>query len=146
MGSGIGSIPIDRLVKSVEDLMQAAVPAGFAFATKAFPLSKVETVWGTAGNIPRVVFQIPQTASPAECFTMVALSFEEADQLATRRGSKSSSNRRNQVHGPAGRRNEHCKGHATQALDWDAWPTTFFVALARNQVAGEKSTISVSPL
>lgn len=82
MGSGIGSIPIDRLVKSVEDLMQATVPAGFAIATKAFPLSKVETVWGTAGNIPRVVFQIPQTASPAECFTMVALSFEEADQLA----------------------------------------------------------------
>lgn len=60
--------------------MQATVPAGFAIATKAFPLSKVETVWGTAGNILRVVFQIPQTASPAECFTMVALSFEEADQ------------------------------------------------------------------
>jgi NADPH:quinone reductase-like Zn-dependent oxidoreductase len=59
MGSGIGSIPIDRLVKSVEDLMQATVAAGFAITTKAFPLSEVETVWGTAGNIPRVVFQIP---------------------------------------------------------------------------------------
>lgn len=62
--------------------MQATVPAGFAIATKAFPLSKLETVWGPAGNIPRVVFQIPQTASAAGCFTMVALSFEEADQLA----------------------------------------------------------------
>jgi len=58
MGSGIGSIPIDRLVKSVEDLMQAAVPAGFAISTQTFPLSEVETVWNTAGNIPRAVFQI----------------------------------------------------------------------------------------
>ncbi len=58
MGSGIGSIPIDRLVKSVEDLMHATVRAGFAISTKTFPLSDVETVWNTAGNIPRVVFQI----------------------------------------------------------------------------------------
>jgi len=82
MGSGIGSILIDRLVKSVDDLVQATLPAGFAIATKAFPLSEVETVWGTAGDIPRVVFQIPQTASHADCFKMVALLFEEADQLA----------------------------------------------------------------
>ena len=58
MGSGIGSIPMDRLLKSVEDLMQATVPAGFAIATKVRPLSEVETVWSTAGNIPRTVFQI----------------------------------------------------------------------------------------
>ncbi len=58
MGSGIGSIPIDRLIKSVEQLMQAAVTAGFAIATKVFPLSEVETVWGTAGNSPRAVFQM----------------------------------------------------------------------------------------
>lgn len=58
MGSGIGSIPIDRLIKSIEGLMQATVPAGFAISTKTFPLSEVETVWNTAGNIPRAVFQI----------------------------------------------------------------------------------------
>lgn len=52
MGTGIGSIPIDRLVKSVEDLMQATVPSGFAIATKAFPLSKVETVRGTGWQYP----------------------------------------------------------------------------------------------
>jgi len=57
MGSGIGSIPIDRLVKSIEALMHAAVPAGFVIATKTFPLSEVETVWSTARNIPRAVFQ-----------------------------------------------------------------------------------------
>jgi NADPH:quinone reductase-like Zn-dependent oxidoreductase len=59
MGSGIGSISVERLVRSVEDLMQAAVPAGFAIATKTFPLSDVETVWGAAANIPRPVFRIP---------------------------------------------------------------------------------------
>ena len=59
MGSGIGSIPMDRLIKSVEQWMQAAVTAGFAIATKVFPLSEVEKVWGTAGNSPRAVFQIP---------------------------------------------------------------------------------------
>jgi NADPH:quinone reductase-like Zn-dependent oxidoreductase len=59
MGSGIGSIPMDRLIKSVEHLMQAAVTAGFAIATKVFPLAEVEKVWGTAGNSPRAVFQIP---------------------------------------------------------------------------------------
>jgi NADPH:quinone reductase-like Zn-dependent oxidoreductase len=59
MGSGIGSIRMDRLIKSVEQLMQAAVTAGFAIATKVFPLSEVEKVWGTAGNSPRAVFQIP---------------------------------------------------------------------------------------
>ena len=59
MGSGIGSIPVARLVKSVADLMQAAVPAKFAIATKTFPLSEVKRVWETAGNMPRAVFQIP---------------------------------------------------------------------------------------
>ena len=58
MGSGIGSIPLDRLVKSVQELMLAAIPAGFAIATKTFPLSEVETVWDTAGSVPRVVFQM----------------------------------------------------------------------------------------
>jgi NADPH:quinone reductase-like Zn-dependent oxidoreductase len=59
MGSGIGSVPVERLVKSIEELMRAAVPAGFEIAMKACPLSEVETVWGAAGNIPRIVFQMP---------------------------------------------------------------------------------------
>jgi len=60
MGSGIGSIPMERLVKSIEDLLQATVPAKFEIATKTFPLSDVETVWNTAGNTPRAVFQVSQ--------------------------------------------------------------------------------------
>jgi NADPH:quinone reductase-like Zn-dependent oxidoreductase len=58
MGSGIGSISIDRLVKCVGDLMQAVIPGRFAIATKTFPLSEVEAVWGLDGNVPRAVFQI----------------------------------------------------------------------------------------
>lgn len=59
MGSGINSLPVERFVKSIEELMQATVPAGFVIETKTFPLAEVETVWGTAGTMPRVVFRMP---------------------------------------------------------------------------------------
>jgi NADPH:quinone reductase-like Zn-dependent oxidoreductase len=58
MGSGIGSIPVDRIVKSIDDLMNATVPAGLAVETRTFPLSEVENVWATADNMPRTVFQM----------------------------------------------------------------------------------------
>lgn len=58
MGSGIGSIPVDRLVKSIDDLMKATVPGRFKIETRTFPLSQVENVWATVGNIPRTVFEI----------------------------------------------------------------------------------------
>jgi NADPH:quinone reductase-like Zn-dependent oxidoreductase len=58
MGSGIGSIPMDRLVKSIDELMQAALPGGFEIATRVFPLSEVEHVWAEAGSMPRAVFQL----------------------------------------------------------------------------------------
>jgi NADPH:quinone reductase-like Zn-dependent oxidoreductase len=56
MGSGIGSIPMDRIVGSIDDLMQATVRAGFAIETKTFPLSAVEHVWTAANSMPRTVF------------------------------------------------------------------------------------------
>ncbi|MGO8790536.1 MAG: quinone oxidoreductase family protein [Terriglobia bacterium] len=59
MGSGLGSIPVDRLVKSIGELMQATVPGGFEIATQTFPLSEVEHVWAAANTMPRIVFQIP---------------------------------------------------------------------------------------
>jgi NADPH:quinone reductase-like Zn-dependent oxidoreductase len=58
MGSGIGSIPVERMVKSIDDLMNATVAGGFAIETKTFPLSAVENVWATAGSTPRIVFEI----------------------------------------------------------------------------------------
>jgi NADPH:quinone reductase-like Zn-dependent oxidoreductase len=59
MGSGIGSIPMDRIVKSIGELMQATVPGGFEIVTKTVPLSEVERVWAAANSMPRTVFQIP---------------------------------------------------------------------------------------
>jgi NADPH:quinone reductase-like Zn-dependent oxidoreductase len=58
MGSGIGSIRVDRLVKSIDDLMQAALPGRFEIATKTIPLSAIEETWSSAGNIPRAVFLV----------------------------------------------------------------------------------------
>jgi NADPH:quinone reductase-like Zn-dependent oxidoreductase len=58
MGSGIGSIPVDRLVKSIDDLMQATVPGRFEIDTKTIPLSAVEETWSTAGNMRRIVFEV----------------------------------------------------------------------------------------
>jgi len=58
MGSGIGSIPMDRIVKSIDELMQATVPAGFKVATRTFPLSEVEYVWTATDSMPRIVFQM----------------------------------------------------------------------------------------
>ena len=59
MGSGMGSIPMGSIVKSIGELMQATVSGGFEIATKTFPLSEVEHVWAAANSIPRTVFQIP---------------------------------------------------------------------------------------
>jgi NADPH:quinone reductase-like Zn-dependent oxidoreductase len=57
MGSGIGSIPLDRFVSSVADLMQAAVVAGFSIPTRSVPLSEIASVWDSP-TYPRIVFQI----------------------------------------------------------------------------------------
>ena len=59
MGSGIGSIAMDRMVQSIGELMQATVPGGFEISTKTFPLSAVERVWPASGSMPRTVFQMP---------------------------------------------------------------------------------------
>ncbi len=59
MGSGVGSIPVDRLMQSIADLLKTTVPGGFAIETKTFPLSEIEHVWPAADGMPRIVFQIP---------------------------------------------------------------------------------------
>src|SRR5580658_5834064 len=58
MGSGIGSIALDKLVKSIGELMQATVSGGFKILTTIFPLSEVEHVWAAANSMPRIVFKI----------------------------------------------------------------------------------------
>jgi NADPH:quinone reductase-like Zn-dependent oxidoreductase len=58
MGSGLGSVPVDRIVKSIGELMNAAVPGGFVIDTRTVPLSEVESVWNAGGSTPRIVFRI----------------------------------------------------------------------------------------
>jgi NADPH:quinone reductase-like Zn-dependent oxidoreductase len=59
MGSGIGGIGLDRLVKSTDELLRATIPGAFNIASKGFPLSEVEHVWAAADTMPRIVFRTP---------------------------------------------------------------------------------------
>jgi NADPH:quinone reductase-like Zn-dependent oxidoreductase len=58
MGSGIGSIPVDSLLRSIGELMKATLPGAFEIATRTFLLSEVEDVWAAANSMPRTVFKI----------------------------------------------------------------------------------------
>ena len=62
MGSGLGSVPFNRIVGAVEELLQAAVKGGFEIATKTVPLSEVEQAWPGDACIPRIVFTVGEIA------------------------------------------------------------------------------------
>jgi NADPH:quinone reductase-like Zn-dependent oxidoreductase len=55
MGSGIGSVPRDRFIGAVADLLKATVPAGFKIATRRRPLSQVEDAWSRTDSTRRTV-------------------------------------------------------------------------------------------
>ena len=57
-GSGLGSIPINRIVRGIEEVLHAAVAGRFEIATKPVPLSQVEQAWSSDAYMPRVVFTI----------------------------------------------------------------------------------------
>jgi NADPH:quinone reductase-like Zn-dependent oxidoreductase len=58
MGSGLGSIPLARLVRCISELLQATVPGGFKIAAKAVPLSDVEQAWPNDDSTRRTVFTV----------------------------------------------------------------------------------------
>jgi NADPH:quinone reductase-like Zn-dependent oxidoreductase len=58
MGSGIGSVPLDRLVNAIGGLLQAAAPSGFKIAVKSVPLSEIEQAWRTADGPQRTVIRV----------------------------------------------------------------------------------------
>jgi len=58
MGSGIGSVGVDRLVTAIGGLLRAAAPAGFAIAATAVPLSEVEQAWSRNEGSRRTVFTV----------------------------------------------------------------------------------------
>lgn len=55
LGSGIGSVPTERLVAAIAGLMQAFVPARMHVAFETFPLDEVASVWNRSSD-RRVVF------------------------------------------------------------------------------------------
>jgi NADPH:quinone reductase-like Zn-dependent oxidoreductase len=58
MGSGIGSIPLDRLVDATGALLRATVAGGFQIANTVKPLSQVEAAWPLDDSNRRTVFLI----------------------------------------------------------------------------------------
>jgi NADPH:quinone reductase-like Zn-dependent oxidoreductase len=58
MGSGIGSVTLDRLMSVTGKVLQAAVSAGFKIAADPVPLSDVEQAWSNARSAARTVLII----------------------------------------------------------------------------------------
>ncbi|MCW6509025.1 quinone oxidoreductase family protein [Lichenifustis flavocetrariae] len=56
MGSGIGSIPLDRLLKAAAGVLEATVPRAFQVAFTPVPLSEVEHAWRNDDSMRRTVF------------------------------------------------------------------------------------------
>ena len=57
-GSGIGSLPHDRIVGAIDELLQAAAKTRFQIETKKLPLSEVERAWPGESCDPRIVFTV----------------------------------------------------------------------------------------
>ena len=56
MGSGIGSVTLEKLIDCVGALFHATRPGGFTIAAKATPLADVETSWARTESAERLVF------------------------------------------------------------------------------------------
>jgi NADPH:quinone reductase-like Zn-dependent oxidoreductase len=56
MGSGIGSVPLDRLVAVIGEVMEMAVPARLSVEAEAVPLSEIEQAWTRDADRKRLVF------------------------------------------------------------------------------------------
>jgi NADPH:quinone reductase-like Zn-dependent oxidoreductase len=56
MGSGINSIPIERLVKAIAELFSATARGGFKISTHSVPLSKIAEYWSSHDSSARTVF------------------------------------------------------------------------------------------
>jgi NADPH:quinone reductase-like Zn-dependent oxidoreductase len=58
MGSGLGSVPLNRLVRRIGELLQATMSGGFKIAARPVPLSEVEQAWHKDDSTRRTVFTI----------------------------------------------------------------------------------------
>jgi len=62
VGSGLGSLPPDRLRACISELLEATMPAQLRVATNAVPLSQIATVWSGHSDRRRVVL-VPSSSS-----------------------------------------------------------------------------------
>jgi NADPH:quinone reductase-like Zn-dependent oxidoreductase len=58
MGSGIGSLPLERLIFCIGEVLKATVPCGFKIATRPVPLADVEHAWLWDDSGRRTVFTV----------------------------------------------------------------------------------------
>jgi len=57
MGSGFGSVPLDRIFRSLALFLQEAAREPFQIKTTAAPLAQVESLWNAPEQGTRIVFQ-----------------------------------------------------------------------------------------
>jgi NADPH:quinone reductase-like Zn-dependent oxidoreductase len=62
MGSGIGSVPLPRLLASIQGVLEVSAAAGFKVATESRPLADVTRAWSTAESGARRVL-LPRPAA-----------------------------------------------------------------------------------
>jgi NADPH:quinone reductase-like Zn-dependent oxidoreductase len=58
MGSGLGSVPPDRLLAAIGAALEAAATGGFKIAAQPVPLSEVEQAWARDDGGQRIVFTV----------------------------------------------------------------------------------------
>ncbi len=58
MGSGLGSLPMPKLLDTIRSVFEAVKPAKLQVHTNVVSLSSIESVWDKAPGKPRVVFTI----------------------------------------------------------------------------------------
>jgi NADPH:quinone reductase-like Zn-dependent oxidoreductase len=56
LGSGIGSVPMSRVLHAISEVLHAAVPAKLRIATRAVPLAEIATHWDNTAERARTVF------------------------------------------------------------------------------------------
>jgi NADPH:quinone reductase-like Zn-dependent oxidoreductase len=57
MGSGIGSIPLPKLLKAIQGVLEAAPSAGFRIAAETRPLAEVARAWAATDTRSRIVLR-----------------------------------------------------------------------------------------
>ena len=58
MGSGIGSVPLERMINVIGGVLGAAAQGGFEIAVDRVPLAQVEQAWRNESSKRRTVFTI----------------------------------------------------------------------------------------